>query len=65
MFDSPVRLVSRTDVKGTLPIDGIRSPQELNDVDVGVVRALFGVAETSSLWLSESQYKVDALGFLS
>ena len=53
------------EVKGNLSIDTIRSPQELNDVDVGVVRALFGVAETGSLWLSEAQYKVNALGFLS
>jgi L-lactate dehydrogenase complex protein LldG len=53
------------EVKGNLSIDTIRSPQELNDVDVGVVRALFGVAETGSLWLSDAQYKVNALGFLS
>ena len=53
------------EVKGNLSIDKIRNPQELNDVDVGVVRALFGVAETGSLWLSEAQYKVNALGFLS
>jgi L-lactate dehydrogenase complex protein LldG len=53
------------EVKGNLSIDTIRSPQELNDVDVGIVRALFGVAETGSLWLSEAQYKVNALGFLS
>jgi L-lactate dehydrogenase complex protein LldG len=53
------------EVKGNLSIDKIRNPQELNDVDLGVVRALFGVAETGSLWLSEAQYKVNALGFLS
>jgi len=37
----------------------------LHDVDVGVVRAVFGVAETGSVWLSEAQFRVSALGFLS
>jgi len=27
----------------------------LADVDVGVVRAVFGVAETGSIWLSEQE----------
>jgi L-lactate dehydrogenase complex protein LldG len=53
------------EVSGNRPIDKIRTPQELNDVDVGVVRASFGVAETGSLWLSEVEFKVNALGFLS
>jgi L-lactate dehydrogenase complex protein LldG len=54
-----------SEVKGNRPIERVRVPQELDDVDVGVVRALFGVAETGSLWLSEAQYKIDALGFLA
>jgi L-lactate dehydrogenase complex protein LldG len=37
----------------------------LEDVDVGVVRAAFGVAETGSVWLSERELGVNALGFLS
>jgi len=53
------------EVKGNRPIESIQTPHELNDVDVGVVRALFGVAETGSLWLSEAQFKVNSLGFLS
>ena len=40
-------------------------PAELDDVDVGVVRAVFGVAETGSVWLSEREFGVNALGFLS
>ena len=40
-------------------------PRELDDVDVGVVRAVFGVAETGSVWLSEREFGVNALGFLS
>jgi L-lactate dehydrogenase complex protein LldG len=39
-------------------------PRQLEDVDVGVVRARFGVAETGSVWLSEREFGVNALGFL-
>jgi L-lactate dehydrogenase complex protein LldG len=50
------------EVKGNreLPDD----PKKLEDVDVGVVRARFGVAETGSVWLSEREFGVNALGFL-
>ena len=53
------------EVAGNHSIDKVRIPQELNNVDVGVVRAVFGVAETGSVWLSEAQLKVNALGFLA
>jgi len=53
------------EVAGNRPLESIRDPRELEDVDVGVVRARFGVAETGSVWLSEAEFKVDALGFLS
>jgi L-lactate dehydrogenase complex protein LldG len=53
------------EVAGNRPIDGVSSPAQLEDVDVGVVRARFGVAETGSVWLSEAELKVNALGFLS
>ncbi|MEO7117046.1 MAG: LUD domain-containing protein [Caldimonas sp.] len=52
------------EVQGTRPIASVRHPGELDDVDVGVVRAVFGVAETGSVWLSESEYVVNAIGFL-
>jgi L-lactate dehydrogenase complex protein LldG len=52
-------------VVGNRPLDRLRGPAEFNDVDVGVVRALFGVAETGSVWLDETQFQVNALGFLS
>ncbi|MEO8311535.1 MAG: LUD domain-containing protein [Caldimonas sp.] len=52
------------EVDGTRAISSIASPAELDDVDVGVVRAVFGVAETGSVWLSEREFVVNALGFL-
>jgi L-lactate dehydrogenase complex protein LldG len=53
------------EVAGNRAIGAVRSPRELDDVDVGVVRAVFGVAETGSVWLTEAQFQVNALGFLS
>jgi L-lactate dehydrogenase complex protein LldG len=53
------------EVRGNRPVGGIGRPAELADVDVGVVRAAFGVAETGSLWLSERELGINALGFLA
>jgi L-lactate dehydrogenase complex protein LldG len=53
------------EVAGTRAISTVRDPAELEDVDVGVVRAAFGVAETGSVWLSEQEFGVNVLGFLS
>jgi len=54
-----------TEVRGTRSIAAVRDPRELQDVDVGVVRAVFGVAETGSVALSEREFGINALGFLS
>lgn len=51
------------EVTGNWPLP--EDPRALANVDVGVVRAAFGVAETGSVFLSEAQFKVNALGFLS
>jgi L-lactate dehydrogenase complex protein LldG len=53
------------EVAGTRRIEDVGDPHELNDVDVGVVRAAFAVAETGSIWMSEAEYRVNALGYLS
>jgi L-lactate dehydrogenase complex protein LldG len=50
------------EVAGNRPLP--EDPAGLEDVDVGVVRARFGVAETGSVWLSEAELKLNALGFL-
>jgi L-lactate dehydrogenase complex protein LldG len=52
-------------VNGNRALSGILEPADLADVDVGVVRAAFAVAETGSIWLSEAQYRVNSLGYLS
>ncbi len=40
-------------------------PRELADVDVAIVRAAFGVAETGSVLLTDAALQVNALGYLA
>jgi L-lactate dehydrogenase complex protein LldG len=53
------------EVVGNKPIGDVREPRDLDDVDVGVVRAAFGVAETGSVFLSERELVVNALAYLA
>jgi L-lactate dehydrogenase complex protein LldG len=62
--DARVICSATPEVEGTRSIASVHHPAELEDVDVGVVRAVFGVAETGSVWLSEREFVVNALGFL-
>jgi L-lactate dehydrogenase complex protein LldG len=53
------------EIPGTRRIEMVRDPHELADVDVGVVRAQFGIAENGAVWLTQEDLVVNALGFLS
>jgi len=53
------------EVRGTRALDAGVDPASLADVDVGVARAAFGVAESGSVWFSENELKVNALAFLA
>ena len=66
LFPQAGVIVSATpEVTGTRSLaPAVAAPGTLEDVDVGVVRAVFGVAETGSVFLSEREYGVNALGFL-
>jgi L-lactate dehydrogenase complex protein LldG len=50
---------------GNRPLAAIRHARDLDDVDVGIVRAAFGVAETGSVLLTEREMPAEALGFLA
>ena len=63
--DAKVICSATPEVAGNRPLGDTRTPANLDDVDVGVVRAVYGVAETGSVWLTEAQFKVNALGFLA
>lgn len=53
------------EASGTRRIEQAADPRDLHDVDVGIVRPAFAVAETGSIWLSEAEYQVNSLGYLS
>ena len=63
--DAAVICSAAAEVRGNRPIDAVRRPHDLADVDVGVVRAVYGVAETGSLWLTDAEFRVNTLGFLA
>jgi L-lactate dehydrogenase complex protein LldG len=57
------------DASGELPefprVDAVNRPRDLENVDVAVVRARFGVAETGSVFLSESELLVNTIAYLA
>ncbi|MBB4519386.1 LutC/YkgG family protein [Paraburkholderia fungorum] len=64
-FGDAVSVASATfEVPGTREVTAETEPASLQDVEVGVVRARFGVAETGSVWFSEREYGVNALGYI-
>jgi L-lactate dehydrogenase complex protein LldG len=63
--DARVICSATPEVAGTRQVSDVKHPADLDDVDVGVVRALFAVAETGSVALSEREFGVNALGFLA
>jgi L-lactate dehydrogenase complex protein LldG len=64
-FGATASIASATpEVQGTRAIDAATPPASLHDVDVGVVRGRFGVAQTGSVFLSEREYVVNSLGYL-
>jgi len=63
--DAKVICSATPEVAGNRNLASVRRPSELEDVDVGVVRGRFGVAETGSVFLSETELGVNAIGFLS
>jgi L-lactate dehydrogenase complex protein LldG len=52
------------EVAGTLRVESVEQPRDLANVDVAVVRPAFAVAETGSIWLSEKEFGINALGYL-
>jgi len=45
--------------------DAVTSPRDLEDVDVGIVRARFGVAETGSVFLSDHELGINTIAYLA
>jgi L-lactate dehydrogenase complex protein LldG len=54
-----------TEVPGNRAWSTVYKPQDLADVDVGVARAVLGVAESGSVLFTEAELKVNTLAYLS
>jgi len=63
--DAKVICSAVPEIAGTRNVHEIQDPHELADVDVGALRAQFGVAETGAIWLTQEDLVVNALAFLS
>jgi L-lactate dehydrogenase complex protein LldG len=53
------------ELAGNRDIASVKRPQDLADVDVTIARASFGVAETGSVLLSDTDLRVNASGYLA
>ncbi len=53
------------ELTGNRDLRAVRYPQEVEDVDVAVVRAVFGIAETGSVLFTEGQLIVNAVAYLA
>lgn len=52
------------EISGSHPLPAVDRPHDLATIEIGVVRAAFGVAETGSVFLSEAELRVNAIGYL-
>ena len=53
------------EVAGNRDLSAVRGPQEVDDVDVAVVRAVFGIAETGSVLFTQDELIVNAVAYLA
>lgn len=63
--DARVVCSATPEIKGNKDPGAILNPHDLNDVDIGVIRARFGVSETGMVWMTGEDMGSIALGFLS
>jgi L-lactate dehydrogenase complex protein LldG len=53
------------EIAGNRRLDEVAQPRDLADVDVAIVRALLGVAETGSVLFTETELMVNTLAYLA
>jgi L-lactate dehydrogenase complex protein LldG len=63
--DAKVVCSTVPEMGGNRDIAAIGRPQDLADVDVAIIRASFGVAETGSVLLSDADLRVNAVAYLA
>lgn len=62
--DAKVVCSNVPEIVGNKPLKADMTPAELSDVDFGIVRAAFAVAETGSICLTEVELGINTLGYL-
>ncbi|USI73897.1 LutC/YkgG family protein [Sphingomonas morindae] len=62
--DAKVVCSAVPEIDGSKQITASTEPTDLADVDVGIVRAAFAIAETGSVCLTEEQLRINTLGYL-
>ena len=63
--DAKIVCSTAPEIAGNRDIAGIGAPQDLTDVDLAIVRASFGVAETGSVLLTDADLHVNAVAYLA
>jgi len=53
------------EIAGNRDLAEVARPQDLADVDVAIVRAVFGVAETGSVLFTQNELRVNAVAYLA
>ena len=53
------------EIAGNRDLAAVARPQDLADVDVAIVRAVFGVAETGSVLFTQDELRVNAVAYLA
>jgi L-lactate dehydrogenase complex protein LldG len=53
------------EIAGNRDIAAVRAPRDVADVDFAIVRAAFGIAETGSILLNDSELRINALAYLA
>lgn len=65
-FDLTKQTVSLSpSLKGNLEIENIKSPHELEDVELAILEGTYGVAENAAIWLPEEKLIHRALPFIA
>jgi L-lactate dehydrogenase complex protein LldG len=64
-FDAKVICSAVSEIAGNRDLSQVKQPRDLADVDIAVVRAVLGVAETGSVLLTESELRVNTLAYLA
>lgn len=63
--DAKVIASAVPEVKGNRDLTQVEHPRDLHDVDVSVVRALFGIAETGTVALPDEHLIVNSMAYLA